>query len=485
MKWLSLENLRRIERFLWAAVLVTLPVTSFRYVPFLGSDAQVKPLSFVPAVILLLALLMRCLRERHLSLWNSHFLPLVVFILIAGAASAVGFLLAPPDLYAYTYPSRVLRAWLSFGVGLIFLVTAVSMNQDEVDLKFTIKWLYIGLVAEVIWSLIQILQIHFNIFPALDAIQKTVMMAGLPPNDRISGLALEPSWLAAQLLTLYLPWAVAAFLKNYEWGISRKWLAPIIASCLVLLVFSYSRAGILIGTAAIVLTFIIAGWQNIRQAWQWFFRPMKSPAVRKKSLEFALRIVILAAILTGLAGGAFVLSRNKYFAQIWQSDKTNITEYFVDIYAGPRLAYSLAGWSIFEQHPWTGVGLGAAGFYIIRALPDWAHINIPETAQLLSPDNRVYPNTKNLYARLLSETGIVGFWAFMAFYLLMLGILIGMLRSKQKVMTFLGTASLMAWLMIVMLGITQDSLAMPMVWLPFGILIGMARIDGKAGTIEK
>jgi O-antigen ligase len=359
------------------------------------------------------------------------------------------------------------------------------MNQDEVDLKFTIKWLYIGLVAEVAWSLVQILQIYFNIFPALDAIQKTVMMAGLPPNDRISGLALEPSWLAAQLLTLYLPWAVAAYLKNYEWGISRKWLAPIIASCLVLLVFSYSRAGILIGAAAVVLTFVIAGWENIRQAWQWFFQPMKRHAAVKKPLEVALRIGILAAILTGLAGGAFVLSRNKYFAQIWQSDKTNITEYFVDIYAGPRLAYSLAGWSIFEQHPWTGVGLGAAGFYIIRALPDWAHINIPETAQLLSPDNRVYPNTKNLYTRLLSETGIIGFWAFMAFYLLMLGILIGMLRSKQKVMTFLGTASLMAWLMIVMLGITQDSLAMPMVWLPFGILIGMARINGKAGTIEK
>ena len=31
MKWINRVDLRRVERFLWAAVLVALPVTSFRY----------------------------------------------------------------------------------------------------------------------------------------------------------------------------------------------------------------------------------------------------------------------------------------------------------------------------------------------------------------------------------------------------------------------------------------------------------------------
>jgi O-antigen ligase len=309
-------------------------------------------------------------------------------------------------------------------------------------------------------------------------IQRTVLMAGLPPNGRISGLALEPSWLAAQVMTLYLPWAFASVLKNFNL-FSRRWLVvAILAACAFLLTFTFSRAGILIAIGSVVLTFIIAGGERMRQAWQWLLSPLRwRPFSRGKYLEVGLRLAVIIPLLAGLAGGAFVLSRNRYFAQIWQSRKNTLTDYFVDIYAGPRLAYAWAGWTVFEQHPWSGVGLGAAGLYLTQALPDWSHFNNPDIAQLLSPDNRIYPNTKNLYIRLFSETGILGFWSFMAVYLLALGKILGLLRSKRRELVFLGTASLLAWLSIVMLGLTQDSLAMPIIWLPLGILFGMFSRD--------
>jgi O-antigen ligase len=117
--------------------------------------------------------------------------------------------------------------------------------------------------------------------------------------------------------------------------------------------------------------------------------------------------------------------------------------------------------------------LGAAGLYLTQTLPDWSHFNNPDIAQLLSPDNSVYPNTKNLYIRLLSETGILGFWSFILLYLLTLGKILNLLVSKRKELAFLGTASLLTWLSIVLLGFTQDSLAMPIIWIPLGILIGM------------
>jgi hypothetical protein len=218
MELVTRERLQRIERFLWAAVLVALPVTSFRYLPFMRADTQVRPLSLIPAVLLLLALVLRCVRERRLILWSRYFQPLLIFILVAVASSAVGFLFAPVNLYSYTYSGRVLRAWLSLGVGLVFLITSMCMNRDEQDLRFTIKWVYVGLIAEVAWSLVQFFEIYIIHFGLLDVIQKTVMMAGLPPNGRISGLALEPSWLAAQVITIYLPWAFAAMVKNYNWG---------------------------------------------------------------------------------------------------------------------------------------------------------------------------------------------------------------------------------------------------------------------------
>ena len=474
--------LHPIERFLWAAVLVALPVTSFRYLPFfMGADTQVRPLSLIPAVLLLFTLGLRCLRERRLILWSSDFQPLLVFILVAVAASAAGILFAPVNVYSSTYSGRVLRAWLSFGVGLVFLITSMCMNRDEQELRFTIKWIYVGLIAEVAWSLVQSFQIYIYHFPLLDSIQKTVMMAGLPPNRRISGLALEQSWLAAQVISIYLPWAFAAMLKNYNWG-NRRWtVAAILASCAYLLIFTYSRGGILTALAAVILTFIIAGGERIRQAWRWFISPLHLKSLSlNRPLEIGLRLVVIAALLAGLAGGMYILSRNHYFAQIWQSKTSTLTNYFVDIYAGPRLAYSEAGWIIFEQHPWSGVGLGAAGLYLFQALPDWAHFNNPEISQLLSPDNQTYPNIKNLYVRLLSETGILGFWAFISFYLLALGKVLNLLRSKRKELAFLGTASLLAWLSIVLLGFTQDSLAMPIIWIPLGILIGMTAADQPA-----
>jgi len=474
MKLVTRERLRLIERFLWAAVLVALPVTSFRYLPFLGANTQVRPLSFIPAVPLLFLLILRCLQERRLILWNANFLPLGIFIIITVISSVVGLFYAPADLYSYAYSSRVLRAWLSFGVGLLFLGISIPMNREEQDLRFTLKWVYVGLIAEVAWSLVQFFEINIYHFSWLEEIQRTLFMAGLPPNNRISGFALEPSWLAAQVLTIYLAWPLAAVIKNKYWS-KRHWpVFLIFAACVFLLIFTFSRSGILAVVAAIVLTLLISDWERIKLAWGWFLLPFQSDrSLVTRIIEVGLRAIVILALLAGLAGGVFILSQNQYFSQIWKSNQTNFVNYVVDIYAGPRLAYSWAGWSIFTEHPWTGVGLGAAGFYLFDALPDWSHFNISEIAQLLSPENNIFPNVKNLYIRLLAETGIVGFWSFISFYLLMLGRILKIIRSKNKESAFLAMASLFAWISIVILGFTQDSLAMPTVWVPLGILIGM------------
>jgi len=486
VKLLAPERLHRVERFLWALTLVAVPVTSFRFIPFIGADSQVRPLSLIPAALLLFLLVFRCFQQHRFFIWNNSFLPLLAFVLVALLSSAVGFFLAPENLYNYTYASRLLRAWVTFGVGLIFLIVPVAMNRDEQDLKFTFKWLYVGLVGHVIWSLVQLLHfyvlaVYFDGQPLgnlVDLIQKTVMMAGVSPNRRISGLALEPSWLAAQVMTVYLPWVFASVLVGYQWDKGR-WLAPVsLAACGGLILFTYSRSGVLSAVGTMFLTFLFTGWGWLRQAWKWLLRPFHrdDSVLVRQIMNVTMRIALIAVILAGLVGGSYILSKNTYFASIWQSDKKDLTSYLVDIYAGPRLAFAWAGWTIFEQHPWVGVGLGATGLYFYQALPDWSHFNITEISQLLSSDNLTYPNTKDLYVRLLAETGIVGFWLFISFYLLLLGKVFALLRSRRKELVFLGTASLLAWFGIVVLGFTQDSFAMLNIWMPLGILIGMANL---------
>ena len=487
MKVLTPERLRRMERFLWAITLVTVPVTSFRFIPFMGADSQVRPLSLIPAGLLLIVLAIHCIQQRRFFLWNNSLLTLLAFALVALVSSGVGFLLAPVNLYQYTYASRLLRAWITLGVGLIFFIIPMSMNRDEQDLIFTLKWLYIGFAVDFGWSFVQLASIYITPFylfghsfgNLVDLIQRTVMMAGLPSNRRISGLALEPSWLAAQVMSIYLPWAFASVLLGYRWS-KHHWLAPVcLAACCVLLLFTYSRSGVLAAGGAALLTFLIVGRGWIRQVWIWFLKPFRriNPIPGRWLVNVSTRIVLIMAVLAGLAGGTYILSHNKYFSQIWQSNKKDLVSYFVDIYAGPRLAYAWAGVTIFEQHPWTGVGLGAAGLYFYQALPEWSHFNITEVAQLLSPDNLTYPNIKNLYIRLLAETGIAGFWLFIAFYLLMLGKVLKLLGSQRKELVFVGAASLLAWFTIVVVGFTQDSLALTNIWLPFGILVGLADVQ--------
>jgi O-antigen ligase len=484
MKLLAPERLQRIERFLWALTLVTVPVTSFRFFPFPMSNAQVRPLSFFPAILLFFVIIVRCFQQRRLLFWNRNFLPLVAFGLVALISSAVGFLLIPPNLYNNTYASRLLRAWATFGVGFVFLIVPMSMNRDEQDLKFTLKWLYMGFVGQLVWSLVQLFSFYLPtivifkqpLINLIDLIQKTMMMAGISPNKRISGLTLEPSWLAAQVVTIYLPWAFASLLKGYFWG-KRRWpTVAILMASGVLIIFTYSRSGILTAVAALFFTFLFAGWGWMKWAWKWFQRPFHGDrsVLSRRILNVSSRIILIIAILVGLTGGSYVLTRNQYFARIWQSDKHDLTSYFVDIYAGPRLAFAWAGWTIFEQHPWTGVGFGATGLYFIHALPDWSQFNIPEISRLLYPDNHIYPNAKNLYIRLLAETGIMGFWLFITFYLLLLGRALFLLRSRRKELAFVGAASLVAWVAIVILGFSQDSLAMLNIWMPLGILVGMA-----------
>jgi O-antigen ligase len=120
-----------------------------------------------------------------------------------------------------------------------------------------------------------------------------------------------------------------------------------------------------------------------------------------------------------------------------------------------------------------GVGLGASGFYIYNNLPDWALTTVPEIARQLSPDNSLYPNPKNLYVRLLAETGLIGFFLFIAFQFSILADALEALSRRSALWHYLGIASVFSWLALIFYNMTQDSFAIPNLWMNFGILTGM------------
>src|SRR5512142_972475 len=105
-------SLDRLSRILWAATLLALPVTSFRYFPA-GDATYVRPLSFYPLALLLVVLLIQLLRGKTAFPWAGTWTPFVGFVLVTVAATLVGALIAPPLLRGQGVLGRELRAWVT------------------------------------------------------------------------------------------------------------------------------------------------------------------------------------------------------------------------------------------------------------------------------------------------------------------------------------------------------------------------------------
>ncbi|HJR82190.1 MAG TPA: O-antigen ligase family protein, partial [Anaerolineales bacterium] len=340
----------------------------------------------------------------------------------------------------------------------------------ETDLRFTVKWLLAGFVMDVLWSGIQSLGFYTPLLEKVTVThwQRTFSMRELVRTNRVSGMAYEPAWLAGQIATIYLPWLFASLLTRIR--MTRfKWLeVTLLGFAVLLLLATYSRGGLLTSAAALGLTLVLVGRSELGTAWNWF-----AGGFRRGS-NWLLRVGVVVAFLGALAGAGLFLAQKGYIARLFSSNAESFEEFIIENSAGARAAYNVGALGAYEESPVTGVGLGASGFYIYDHLPDWAMTTVPEIARQLSPDNRLYPNPKNMYLRLLAETGLAGFILFIAFLLSVLGDSLMVLQSKTTLARYLGIASLFSWIAIALYNATQDSFATPNIWINFGILAGMA-----------
>ncbi len=467
---MKIFNFKQTSQILWAAAMLFIPVTSFRWFPFLGETTYVRPLALYPLAVLIPLLLIQWLRGNIKLNWSGALIPLGMLILFLFTATALGAILAPIPLRGQLYFGRAIRALLTVFIGLSFFVAAMWMNKDEADLRFTLTWLFAGLSLNIAWSALQ--QITFMGFLEKEMVthwQRAFSMRELIRSNRISGMAYEPAWLAGQLATVFFPWLFAAVLTNYR-ATKFKWLEPILLVLSIgVLLATFSRGGLLVTIAAGGLTFLQLGRDVMSAMWQWFAGGFRA---RMGDLILRIGMILLAAAI--LAGAFLFLSQRKYISRLWQIDAETLSEYMVDIRAGARGAYTAAALEIFEDRPWTGVGFGASGFYIYENLPNWSLTNVPEIAKQLNPENKLYPNPKNIYARLLSETGLIGFTLYLAFQFYLLGDMLALLLRKTKWKRFAATAGVFAWFAITFYNFTQDSLATPNLWLVTGVLAGLS-----------
>jgi len=464
-------NLHNLPRVLWAAALLTLPVTSFRWFPFLGDSTLVRPLSLYPLALLIPLLLIQAWRGEIKLNMAGALIPLGALILFIFAATSFGVLIDPIPLRGQIYSGRAIRALATVFIGLSFFIAAMWMNKDEDDFRFTLRWLFAGLCVDLAWSALQAVTFYTRLLnkEMVTHWQLAFSMRELVRTNRISGMAYEPAWLAGQLATTFIPFLFAAVLTDFR-ATRFKWLEPaLLALSALTLLATYSRGGLLTTGAAAGLTFLFFGRDLIRSIWNWFFG-----GFRGRAFGILFRVGMILAVVGVLIGAVLFLGKKNYFRRLWETNAQSLSAYVVDINAGARGAYLMGAYAAFEEHPWTGAGLGASGFYIYKNLPDWTLTTVPEIAKQLSPDNRLFPNPKNLYIRLLAETGLIGFVLFIAFQFHILGDMLNLSRRKEAWMRFAAVAGTFAWFAIAFYNLTQDSLATPNIWLVYGVLTGLS-----------
>lgn len=468
----SIPSFDTLPRLLWGLALLTLPVTSFRWFPGLGESTLVRPLALYPLALLLPLLLILAWRKKIELTWTGAFVALGIFVLFVFVSAAIGSLINPIPLRGQTYDGRVIRALITLFIGIAFFISAVWMNKDEEDLRFTVKWIFAGICLDIAWSGLQAFTFYTKLLDKemVTHWQLAFSMRELVRTNRVSGLAYEPAWLAGQIATTFFPFLFAAVLTKYRLT-RQSWLEPTLLVLTTLVLFAtYSRGGLLIVLGTSGLMMLLFGRDILRAMRFWFIRGFQE----RRFASFIFRLSIVVTLIAVVVGAFFFLGKKNYFRRLWEINAESLSEYIVDINAGARGAYSVGALGAFSEYPLTGVGLGGSGFYIYQNLPDWSLTTVPEIAKQLNPANKLYPNPKNLYVRLLAETGLFGFVLFIAFLFNVLGETLSLFKRSEPWARFAVVAGVFAWVAIALYNFTQDSLTTPNIWIVPGILVGLA-----------
>ena len=467
------STLKYLPKISWALFLLFLPVTSIPYFPpTIGGGALVRPLSLYPLIILLILVTIPYLFRKPIY---PTILTLVPFILIVLLSTFLAFFKGIQPSLGISVLERSLRGLITLGIGVGIYLTATVMPRTLEDLRSSLRWLYAGFLLAYVWGSLQaVYVINFSqpYYRWLNNIQKHISVRRLF-TTRVSGLTYEPNWFAEQITILLLPWLLASTLTGYSafrwrWRwITVEWI--LLGWTLLLLPFTFSRAGLII---LVVLVFVSLLFLRPTQAG----KRLRLGGRTRRLIEAVLTVVIIASIIY-VAG-----LNNEFFSRIWgywsDKKKTSLMGYFEYLGFGARFSYGETAMNIFEDYPTLGVGLGNYAFYFDEYLPDEPIAALPEVMRLVTPEgnrNRLI-TPKNLYLRILSETGLFGLAAFLAFLLAVLGcaLFLWLSPTRNSEAKFWGTAGLLGIISFSMGAFSFDSFAIPNMWVVFGLITASA-----------
>jgi O-antigen ligase len=467
--------LEKAEYIFWVLFLVTLPITSFPYFPSgLGGSTLVRPLSVYPLLILLFLVVLPRLIKQPVT---RTLLPLFAFMLIALVSTLLAFARGIEPLIGVTVSDRAVRTLVTLFLGGGFYMALSIIPDTPEKLKASLRWLYIGFGAALIWGTLQvvyILKFHPAYFEVLRQLQRLVSIRKLFPN-RISGMTYEPNWFAEQIAFLLMPWLFTAVFSGYSVFRWRwRWLSVeliMLVWSAGVLIFTFSRTGMILLALQLLIVFLFRPVgkrersQTIRMSWRLSW---------KRILQASLALVVLVGII-------FVVGRqNNYFSRLWNYwiDEESSGQYLQYIAFDQRFTYWGTAYRIYEDHPLFGVGLGNFTYYLDEYLPDYPLYPTPELLTKLTPEEgrSQLSTVKGVFPRLLAETGILGLATFLGFLLALAGCAIFLAIAKDLDVQFWGLAGTLGLVVFLVVSFSFDSFSVPNMWVVFGFITAAAHI---------
>lgn len=442
---LGVMKVARVEIRLWWMVLLAFPITTFPFLP-LGATVA-KPLSFIPALLCFLVYLRRGVVPVHKE---TRYLNIFLgYVLLSSMMISTYY-------YGFSGALSCLRALFTLIVGYVFYLLFRALNDTEEKLARTESILIFAMMISILIEIMQFLiGTYFNSLNIIvDIINLMFVDVARDWVGRYHGLAYEPSWLASQLCLIVMPISLSRYffgksIRVYSFGglsIKRELLH------LILGVIGIAISGSRTALFTLLLMFLLV--------------ITSSSGLKGYIKQFSLSIVVLLVLW-------FVASKVEYVGDVVNVlvEAGAIMDVVLQSHAVPRVAAWVSAYQVFIENPFFGVGLGNSFRSFAENIPVWA-LNSSEAKGWA--DGLSTPNPKNMFLKLLSETGVIGTLLFFGF---LFSHWVG--RDSEPHLRLL---SKLVFVGLFVNYFSMDTFALPTEWFALGYLASMRSIHVKSNS---
>jgi len=469
------KHLKKPSELVWYGLLLLLPFTSLPIASKILKSEMVAAPSIIFLIFLLPFFILALFRKTS-SLKQISF-PILLFGIIAIVSSLLSFWLPIPIQKDFSIINNILEGLVTLFIGISFYLISIHFFQSEDVFKKSLRIIIFSFIPLLIWCLFQFIfgQILQDYPNWMVQFQKLLTTSGILYKDRLTGFAYEPSWLAHQMNMFYLPiWLGTSITRKSAFG---KWKNIFIIEDLFLLAsifilfFTKSRVGYITFILSLSYLFYLLNQIFVRKVKEKY--KLNERRLLIKLLPVILILIFILLLIIGLFFFSKLDSRMESLFNLNTYKNRSIYSIANDFVFAERILYWQTGWKIFNDFPIFGVGLSNSGFFFRDYLPSFAWA-LDEPRHLIF-QAAYQGNIKNLWFRLLSETGISGFVCFLTWLILIFFNSNQNQKSDQPLNRYLGIVGKLALIAILIEGFSIDSFALPYYW----IMLGFVSINFK------